>query len=112
MLVVGVHVGPTMKPGMMKQVTISTTIETLLSEEFPPNLRDQARHILKPEQGDRVLRAVLTLSEGSLDRLQHLTDVASIDWRDVVHWAEDPIKDDEPRSLDELRMRLHLPPES
>lgn len=93
-------------------MTLSNAIDELLCEEFLPGLRDQARHILKPEQGERVIRAVLTLSEGSLDRLQHFTDVAAIDWRDVVHWAEVPIEKDELITLEELQRRLHLPPES
>ncbi len=38
--------------------------------------------------GHRVARCVVFLAEGSLDELAQYTEVARIDWRDVIFWAE------------------------
>jgi hypothetical protein len=63
-------------------------------------------------RGDQVLQAVLNLSPGDLRRLRHFSDVAAIDSRDVLIWAEAPRQAGEPASYDELRERLNLPPET
>ena len=43
------------------------------------------------KQGDngieRVRCAVLKLSEGKLDKLEHAIDRANVDWRDVLVWS-------------------------
>jgi hypothetical protein len=39
---------------------------------------------------DRVRRAILTLADGDLTRLQHFTERARQDYRDVLMWAEYP----------------------
>jgi hypothetical protein len=57
----------------------------------------------------RVQLAVLALSEGSLERLRHFVEVAQVDYRDVLYWADNPPRDDEPKSWEELRRRLNLP---
>jgi len=96
---------------MLGVVVFSDGIDEQINEVFSPPLIEGARQILRPEQGDRVLRAVLVLSEGDLGRLQHFSDAADIDSRDVLMWAETPTQPDEPTSYEELRARLHLPPE-
>jgi hypothetical protein len=96
---------------MMADVDLSPEVETELVGMFSADAVDQAREILNPSQDDRVLLAVLALSEGDLERLQHYADAAEADYRDVLYWAETPRQPDEPRSYDELRERLKLPPE-
>jgi hypothetical protein len=61
---------------------------------------------------DRVHRAVIVLSQSDLERVGHFVEVALTDYRDVIMWAEYPPDADEPRSYDELRARLRLPPEN
>jgi hypothetical protein len=56
----------------------------------------------------RVLKAVISLSDGDLDKLRHFSAAARLDWRDVVHWAEDPREQGEPGSWTELQTRLGL----
>jgi hypothetical protein len=67
------------------------------------------------EQGEgveRVRRAVLTLADGDLERLRHLTQQAQQDFRDVLFWADNPPSPDEPTTYAELRERLGLPPDA
>lgn len=40
------------------------------------------------EFGPRVVRSVVFLGAGRLDRLEEYADVARKDWRDVIFWAE------------------------
>ena len=57
---------------------------------------EDARQILSvlnnsSEKGeDRVLLAVLKLSEGNLEKLHFYLEAAKSDWRDVLAWAEYP----------------------
>jgi hypothetical protein len=44
--------------------------------------------IYNMQPGDRVLRSIVFLAQGSLDNLQHYFKAALTDWRDVVYWAE------------------------
>jgi hypothetical protein len=96
---------------MMTAVDLSDEIEAQLVEAFPGEVVGQARGMLNPRQDDRVLRAVLTLSEGDLDRLRHYSEVPETDSRDVLYWAETSRQSDEPHTYDEVRDRLKLPPE-
>jgi hypothetical protein len=96
---------------MMVRVVLAKAVEARLSLLFPGTRATAARDVLRPEQSERVLVAVLTLSQGDLDRLQYFSDAADADWRDVLYWAENSPSDDEPRSYEELLERLHLPPE-
>ncbi|MBN1425556.1 hypothetical protein JXA88_13460 [Candidatus Fermentibacteria bacterium] len=50
------------------------------------------RHSLEPQQtgGDRVLLAILKLSDGDLEKLRRVAAIAMSDWRDVVAMAEYP----------------------
>ncbi len=95
----------------MASVNLSAEVEAQLVRMFPADAVGQARGILNPNQDDRVLRAILTLSEGDIERLQHYADVAETDYRDVLFWAETPRRPEEPRSYEVLRDRLRLPPE-
>ena len=96
---------------MMAAVDFSPEVETQLVGAFPAAVVDEARGILNPSQDDRVLRAVLTLSEGDLERLRHYSEVAETDYRDVLYWAETPRQSEESRTYEEVRDRLKLPPE-
>lgn len=60
---------------------------------------------------DRVRRAILTLSRGEVERVRHNVEVAQRDYRDVLCWAEYPPDPAEPKSYQELRERLNLPPD-
>jgi hypothetical protein len=59
---------------------------------------------------ERVLTAIIWLSQGSLERLDHFSQVARVDWRDVVHWSEDPVLPGEPRTLEDVQKRLGIFP--
>ena len=39
---------------------------------------------------DRVLKAVVVLAEGDLERLRHFAVQAQTDYRDVLYWSETP----------------------
>jgi hypothetical protein len=97
---------------MMSDVDLSPAVEAKLVTMFPEVTADAARQILNPEEDDRVLEAVLTLSLGDLERLRNFSDVAAIDVRDVLAWAKSSGQDAGPASYDELRKRLNLPPET
>ena len=95
---------------MMSAVEFSSEVTAAISEAFRGESVREARRILNPIRGDRVLRAVLALSAGDLDRLRHFTEVAESEPRDVLRWAETPLRPGEPDSYEELRDRLKLPP--
>ncbi len=40
------------------------------------------------DDGIRVYRAILKLSEGQIEKLRHFTAQATMDFRDVLYWAE------------------------
>jgi hypothetical protein len=61
---------------------------------------------------EQVLLAILTLARGDLGSLRHYADSARSDWRDVLLWAARPPDPDEPRTYEDLRRRLDLPPET
>jgi len=90
----------------------STAVEQSLTEHFPGALADTARELLPNDQDDRVLLAIITLSDGDLERLAHFCDQATVDFRDVLYWAETPTEGNESKSYGELRSRLNLPPEA
>jgi hypothetical protein len=95
---------------MMAAVDFSAEVEAQLVGAFPADVVDEARGILNPSQADRVLRAILTLSEGDLERLRHYPEVAETGNREVLYWAETPRQSDEPRTYEEVRDRLKQPP--
>ena len=72
-------------------------IAALVAEAFPAERLREALAILsdygvekhEPER-ERVRRAIVSLSEGNLDRLRHFIAVAKADYRDVLFWAETP----------------------
>lgn len=97
---------------MMVNVDLSPAVEAKLVTMYQGAAAEAARQVLDPRQEDRVLQAVLTLSLGDLGRLRHFSDIAAIDVRDVLAWAESPSPEGEPVSYDELRERLNLPPET
>jgi hypothetical protein len=90
---------------------------------FDPAIEAEARRLFPEDQIEFVVRylstvgiervqlAVLKLSEGHLDKLGHYGDLALVDYRDVIYWAETQRNDSEPRSYDQLRGRLRLPPD-
>jgi hypothetical protein len=89
----------------------SPEVEALLERLFPAPVTDQARRLLSPIRDDRLLHAILGMSDGDLERLQHFREVAEAEPRDVLLWAESPRDADEPRTYEDLRERLNLPAE-
>lgn len=59
------------------------------SHEDASRLLDQLKQISTKEVS-RVQLAVLKLSDGDPDKLQHYIEAAQIDYRDVLAWAEYP----------------------
>jgi hypothetical protein len=93
-------------------VSLGDQTEQQLRLSFEPPSLDEARRIIEPVHDARVLAAVIALAEGDLGRLRHFSEAAQSDFRDVLYWAEGPPMQDEPKSYEELRRRLRLPPES
>lgn len=73
------------------------SIAALVAGTFP---EEQAAEVLKlladygvesyEREAERVQRAIISLSEGDLDRLRHFVAAAKADYRDVLFWAENP----------------------
>ncbi|MGH2883029.1 MAG: hypothetical protein ACRDPA_10095 [Solirubrobacteraceae bacterium] len=97
---------------MMQPMEFSPEVERALVERFPSDAQARARAILESDQPDRVLLAVLALSDGDLQRLRHFSEAAASDSRDVLHWAENQRGQDEPSSYQELRDSLGSPPDA
>ena len=55
------------------------------------------------------MQAILTLSNGDLEQLRHYSEVASVDYRDVLLWAETSRQEYEPSTYKELRERFSAP---
>jgi hypothetical protein len=76
----------------------STLFPRILAAIYPDSDElEKAREILARYKGDdplhnpyRVWLAILKLSGSDLDKLDHYTDVARTDFRDVLAWAEYP----------------------
>jgi hypothetical protein len=49
----------------------------------------------------RVVRSVVHLAEGSIDRLLHFIGCATTDYRDVIYWAEYDLSDQRVRDFDQ-----------
>lgn len=67
-----------------------------------------APHHREPE---RVRHAILALSEGDFERLRHFLEQADKDYRDVLFWGEYPRDPHEPKTYEQLRRELGLPPD-
>ena len=82
----------------MSDVILSPETMRRVSILFPPNQSDEAASILTKRCGsnlpsleklneyelERFRYAVLKLSKGSLERLRHATELANLDWRDLL----------------------------
>ena len=44
--------------------------------------------VLDHDLGNRVVRCVLVVSHGEIERLRHSVEQALMDYRDVIYWAE------------------------
>jgi hypothetical protein len=88
---------------------VSQAAQTTFGSAAPGALRTLAEYA--SADSERVRLAILTLSGGDMERLRHFTQAAIKDFRDVLHWAENPPEPDEPRTYEALRERLRLPPD-
>jgi len=70
--------------------------------------REEELPLSPPYEG--VLLAILSLAAGDLGLLRHFADRARSDWRDVLLWSR-PDDPDKPKTYEELRRRLGLPPD-
>jgi hypothetical protein len=62
-----------------------------ISKEFPSSDEAQAIELLGSYSGPepaRVIRDILVLSKGSLDRVKQYVAAAQTGYRDVLYWAE------------------------
>ena len=84
--------------------TVQPTLELvtrIVERLFPPPQRRAAldlldRYALDDSEPARVRLAMLKLSEGRLDRLEHFVAIACQDYRDVLAWAEYPEEASQP----------------
>jgi hypothetical protein len=97
-------------------VEIPATVENQIVASFAESLRTAARERLPSPAElsprapyERVLLAIIQLASGDIDKAAQLADVARADWRDVLYWAGQSFRTDEPQSWDELKNRLGLP---
>jgi hypothetical protein len=93
-------------------VSLPPGIEEQLRRTFLSTELEQAEKVLRPLSSQRVLAAVVSLSNGNLRRLEHFARAAEADSRDVLLWAENPPDGEEPSGYKELRQRLHPPSEA
>lgn len=70
---------------------LDTKLPTLFaSDEERRAARELLEAVLEGPEGERVAVACLKLSGGSLARLQECAQAATIDYRDILAWAEYP----------------------
>ena len=89
----------------------SSEIVADVRRQFPSDDAGTVLALLRDFDSERVQRAVVQLAEGDIDRFLHFAGRAQQDYRDVIFWAEEPRGDDEPKTYEELRARLKLPPD-
>jgi hypothetical protein len=84
-------------------------IDRYIVTTFDAPVLDEARGLLRElnellGSGDhsKVLRRVLFLANGDLDKLWHYTGAAMSDWRDVIYWAEYDREDRRIRDFNQL----------
>ena len=78
-----------------------------ISKDFPGQVEARVIELLSSYSGlepARVIRDILVLSKGSLDRIKQYVEAAQIDYRDVLYWAEyqstDPLfRDRDPKPM-------------
>jgi len=69
-------------------------IEQRIDRDFSGDNRSLARHVLAQWRGaserpsDRLLRCVLLLASGDVQKLRHFVEQGQLDYRDVIYWAE------------------------
>lgn len=74
---------------------LSDDIVAAVEKQFDGNTSDRVLELLDDyatcdgaREVDRVLRGVLKLSAGELDRVRHYIERAKQDYRDILFWAE------------------------
>jgi hypothetical protein len=95
----------------MRCLKPSPDILAAVAQQFPSNDAATVIALLGDLDSERVQRSILQLAEGDIDRFLHFASRAQQDSRDVIMWADEPRGDDEPKSYEELRARLGLPPD-
>lgn len=69
--------------------TIPADVRARLESEYDGADLIEALELIEAlDFGDRVARCVVFLAKGSLLELASYAEVARIDWRDVIFWAE------------------------
>lgn len=67
-------------------------IEVKIKEQYGGNIPEVLNLLNLINSNDaggyRVIRCVLALAQGNMNKLKELTELASKDWRDVIYWAE------------------------
>lgn len=78
-------------------MTLPASVRASIAEAFGPGRAAQALLMLPAEAHltlnppyERVLLAIVGLSEGDLGRLAEFSRSAMADWRDVLYWWETP----------------------
>jgi len=75
-------------------MVIAKEVVRAIARSFPHSKRTAALKVLQAyrecQETERVQLAILILSNGNLDELRRMVNVASIDYRDVLAWAEYP----------------------
>ncbi len=89
------------------QHILAPDIAARVDGDFRVDERNEAKQVLARLHGeceresDRVLRCVVFLSEGSLQRLAHNAEQARQDYRDVIYWAEYDLNDNRLRDFNQ-----------
>ncbi len=79
---------------IQKQIQKSFKLES--EEATRMNFED----FVENRESGRILRCVLFLAEGSLERLRYYIEVVNTDYRDVIFWAEYvDLKSEQPRRV-------------
>jgi HEAT repeat protein len=81
-------------PAEAMVVDLNTAVLRRIGRDFPLEDREYVIEQLKRYRGDslkgrkRVHLAILKLSEGSKEKVTHFVEVALLDYRDILYWAQ------------------------
>ncbi len=74
-----------------ERIWLPADVVTKLEADFPNGDLATIQGLLddyKDNERLRVIRCIVQLAEGKIDRLRHFIGAAKSDYRDVIYWAE------------------------
>lgn len=84
-------------------MTVPADVVELVDRDYVGSDRPAVLQLLETVEEDRVRRAVLLLAKGDLVTLEHYVEVAKVDFRDLLFWAEQPERAEQGPSFEEMQ---------